>query len=316
MNLAMFKLILPILIILTRESQAESANLSCVYYDGAWSYITETSLYYCAVQNPAIFDDKELIIEDIEGPHTSGKGHHDVTGFQLASASNLTKFPREIAINFKRLYAIHVSSSPLEEITQNDLMHFKRLKYLELYSNRIKVVREDTFDRNPHMEVILLYSNFIFVIDTRTFSDLVNLRVLLLATNNCKSLYDADTRPKVEVLVQLIEQGDCSFPFCKYMSTSVAREDHIEIGMFKNITVTMNENQKAVGKLEENLQTFQALFVNATQNFNTQLKALRTQIDAVGKANTKITLENKDIREDFEQLTKMVAHVISSAPQP
>ncbi|KAG5669033.1 hypothetical protein PVAND_016935 [Polypedilum vanderplanki] len=294
-------------------------TLKCNFTYGQWLYLPEPE-YFAFVTNPEIFNGAQVIIDNVEGNHSSiFHSNINVRGIDIHNATNMVKFPRNIDKFFKNLSLIGIFESKLAEITQIDLMVFPQLRHLYLSHNKIRVIKNDLFKFNQRLEVILLYKNEILHIDSRSFSELNKLRMLYLGLNICK-FGNARTRNEVLGLLEKIENGSCTREeFLSAITENPLREElrklqeenkklkddaaekEQEISILMNtaqklsvrVSNLVNEKEEWQNKVNEMTKKYSkaANFTEIIKQKDNEINALKVQLHQQVKENHKLITE-------------------------
>ncbi|KAG5669271.1 hypothetical protein PVAND_017162 [Polypedilum vanderplanki] len=234
-----------LLLLLTISTLIKSDTLNCGFRYDNFAY-TDENFYKCFVHNPEIFNDKDVLIDKVEGRHDVDKTNDNVTAIE---ASRVNNFPTIVRKNFKNLEVIHVSYSNIKEISSQDLKHFPKLRLLFMQSNQIEYIYHDLFSYNPDLEIINLSYNKISHIDKRAFSHLEKLRVLHIDKNDCD---DFDVPPSFSremtlKIIGFIERGSCQ-------SSAFSTSENPLIAKFHALEQKVKEQNEEIEDLKKQMK--------------------------------------------------------------
>lgn len=113
-----------------------------------------------------------------------------ITSIKFAKPSNASKFPSIIFETFPKLSDVHLISTGLDVLVEDDFGRAAALKRLRIELNSIKRISDKVFAQPNRLEILELPANQIHAIDNYAFSKLKKLMKLDLQQNNLTMLHE------------------------------------------------------------------------------------------------------------------------------
>lgn len=113
-----------------------------------------------------------------------------ITSITFAKPSNLSAFPAIIFATFPKLSDVHLISTGLDVLIEDDFVNATSLKHLRIELNKIKRITDKVFVHPNQLEILELPANRICEIDNYAFAKLKNLMKLDLQQNNVTILHE------------------------------------------------------------------------------------------------------------------------------
>ena len=145
-----------------------------------------------------------------------------INGVLDLSSKNLTKVPKDLPINVKKLILfdnnikkiqknsfnelssleeLDLTNNEIEKIEDNSFLKLKNLQKLHLEDNKLKSLNKNIFNGLINLEILGLENNEIEEIEYNTFKILENINEINLMNNKINENYNFDTK-------DLIDMGD------------------------------------------------------------------------------------------------------------
>lgn len=181
---------------------AAAITINCNFTEVGFAHLG--SQYTCQVQNLQNAT-ADTSVDGINGVHTDGKSHDDVTA--LATSNQNSHFmPKRFEKFFKNIRGIIIYKSGLKFITKEDLKPFPMLKTLYIIENKLTVIQPDLFEFNPKLTFIELNDNRIRSIAPGTFDAIDDLEELHMTGNVCISKGASDRKGVNEVEREILKE--------------------------------------------------------------------------------------------------------------
>lgn len=158
------------------------------------------------------FIDEPITLSDENDKLTiSAANSQQITAITFARPSNLTAFPSIIFELFPKLSDVHLISSGLEVLIEDDFVKATALQRLRIELNNIQRISDKTFAQPNQLETLELPANHIHEIDNYAFSTLKNLIKLNLQQNNLTKLRELTFFGAVNLMELYLNENQIEF---------------------------------------------------------------------------------------------------------
>lgn len=162
---------------------AAAITINCEFSELGWAYLGNQ--YTCHVKNLQL-ETANVVVEGINGVHSSGKSHDDVIALNIQN--QVCHFmPRGFENFFKNIQGLQVHISGLKAIFKEDLKPFPMLKSFYIMECKLTVIQPDLFEYNPKLTYINFDENRIRSIAPGTIDSINDLEQLHMSGNVCVS---------------------------------------------------------------------------------------------------------------------------------
>lgn len=173
------------------------------------------------IPNHECFIDEPITLSDENDTLTIlATNNQQITSITFARPSNSTGFPSIIFELFPKLSDVHLISTGLEALIEDDFAKAAALKRLRIELNNIERITVKTFAQPNQLEILELPANHIHEIDNYAFSKLKNLIKLDLQQNNLTMLHELTFSGAVNLMeiylndnqIEFIDDGSLYLP--------------------------------------------------------------------------------------------------------
>lgn len=134
------------------------------------------------------FIDQSITLDENDTLTIISNHYEQITSITFAQPSTSPEFPRIIFSTFPNLSDVHLISTGLEVIAEDDFVNGTALKRLRIELNNIKRISDKAFAQPINVEILELPANSIEEIDNHAFATLQILTKLDLQQNNLTTI--------------------------------------------------------------------------------------------------------------------------------
>lgn len=136
------------------------------------------------IPNHECFIDQPITLDENDTLTIATPNNDEITSITFAVPSHHPEFPSIVFTIFPNLNHVHLISTGIEVLEEDDFMNATALNRLRIELNQIKRITETAFKNAVNLELLELPANGIKEIENSAFSKLKNLTKLDLQQNN------------------------------------------------------------------------------------------------------------------------------------